>query len=402
MKKLLVYSHDTYGLGNIKRMLTICQYLLEVIPELSILLVTGSPVVHSLRLPGLPGLMDYIKLPCLTRVGRGEYTTKYLSSGLSEAVRLRSDLILTTVINFKPDLLMVDKKPLGVKRELAATLDYLRVGLPKTNQILILRDILDSPDAIVSNWERNGHYEAISRFYNRVMILGEQEIFDPIEEYSFPPSVVDKTEFCGYLRKEAKPGSRLEMRARLRVGDDQRLVLVTTGGGEDGYDVIDAYLKGLGSFPIDPDLRSLIVCGPEMPERQRTQLQERAAADPGLIFYESTGEMLGLMAAADVVVAMGGYNTVCEILSLRKRAIVVPRVRPTEEQWIRADRMSRLGLFQTLHPDQLTPERLMRALSESLASPSEPARPGPVDLNALSVIAKRVEELLPRHGDLRI
>src|SRR5262245_61449935 len=158
MKKLLVYSHDTYGIGNIRRMLTICQHLLEVIPDLSILLVTGSPVIHSLR---LPELLDYIKLPCLTRVGRSEYTTKYLSSSLNEAVRLRSDLILATVRNFKPDLLMVDKKPLGVKGELRATLDYLQSELPGTRQVLILRDILDSPEAIISNWERNGHYEAI-------------------------------------------------------------------------------------------------------------------------------------------------------------------------------------------------------------------------------------------------
>src|SRR5262245_29362938 len=169
MKKLLVYSHDTYGIGNIRRMLAICQYLLEVIPDLSILLVTGSPVVHSLR---LPELLDYIKLPCLTRVGRGEYTTKYLSANLNDAIRLRSDLILTAVANFKPDLLMVDKKPLGVKRELAAALEFLRSELPETKQVLILRDILDSPEAIVSNWERNGHYEAIKRFYDRVLILG--------------------------------------------------------------------------------------------------------------------------------------------------------------------------------------------------------------------------------------
>jgi predicted glycosyltransferase len=83
MKKMLVYSHDTYGLGNITRMLAICQHLLEVIPDLSILLVTGSPVVHSLR---LAELLDYIKLPSLNRVARGEYTTKYLSASLNDAI----------------------------------------------------------------------------------------------------------------------------------------------------------------------------------------------------------------------------------------------------------------------------------------------------------------------------
>src|SRR5262249_2714114 len=156
-----------------------------------------SPVIHSLR---LPVLLDYIKLPCLTRTGRGEYQTKYLSDNLGDAIRLRSDLIRTTAANFKPDLLMVDKKPFGVKGELADTLRYLHAE-SRARTILILRDVLDSPEAIRSNWARNGHYEAIEQFYDSVLVLGERKIFDPVEEYCFPPSVAGKVEFCGYVRK---------------------------------------------------------------------------------------------------------------------------------------------------------------------------------------------------------
>ncbi|MCI0664118.1 MAG: glycosyltransferase, partial [Acidobacteria bacterium] len=306
MKKLLVYSHDTYGLGNIRRMLAICQHLLEVIPDLSILLVTGSPVIHRLQ---LPDLLDYIKLPSLNRIGRGEYTTKYLSASVSDAIRLRSDLILAAVANFNPDLLIVDKKPLGVKGELAATLDYLQAERPETRQLLILRDILDTPDAIISNWERNGHYEAIRRFYNLVLVLGEQSIFDPVIEYNFPRPVIDKTVFCGYVRKEVQSERRDDMRKSMRIDKQQKLVLVTPGGGQDGYHMVESYLKGIRAAPEIDGVVSLIVCGPEMPHRQRARLQERAAAEPGVIFYEFTGDMMSLMAAADVVVAMAGYNT---------------------------------------------------------------------------------------------
>lgn len=390
MKKLLVYSHDTYGLGNIRRMLAICQHLLEVIPDLSILLVTGSPVIHSLR---LPALLDYIKLPCLTRTGRGEYRTKYLSASLEDAVRLRSDLILTTVANFKPDLLLVDKKPFGVKGELAAALSYLESNQPETKQVLILRDILDSPETIRSNWQRNGHYEAVERFYDSVLVLGEQKIFDPVREYAFPPPVARKTEFCGYIRKEPERQMRAETRARLEVRDDQKLVLVTSGGGEDGYHLLETYLAACQASPVE-QIKSLLVCGPEMPEAQRKQLQQQAAADSRIRFCEFAGDMLSLMAASDVIVSMGGYNTVCEILSLKKPAIVVPRAQPTEEQWIRADRMSRLGYFNMLHPDELTPQRLRSELLEVL---TRHQRTFPdINLNALPVVTARVESLLDK------
>jgi predicted glycosyltransferase len=76
--------------------------------------------------------------------------------------------------------------------------------------------------------------------------------------------------------------------------------------------------------------------------------------------------MASLINAADVVVAMGGYNTVCEILTMRKRALLVPRVRPGQEQCIRAERMAALGLLRMLHPDQLTPATLMSALRAEL------------------------------------
>jgi predicted glycosyltransferase len=389
MKKLLVYSHDTYGIGNIRRMLAICRHLIEVIPDLSILLITGSPVIHLFR---LPDTLDYIKLPGLTRIGRGEYSTRYLSANVGDAIRLRSDLILAAVANFKPDLLMVDKKPLGVKGELAATLNYLEAELPETRQVLILRDILDSPEAIISNWERNGHYDAIGRFYDMVMVLGEKTVFDPVKEYRFPNSIIDKTIFCGYVRKAVELQNPDEIRKSMRINGSRKMVLVTAGGGQDGYHVIENYLNGIRNVPVADGVESLVVCGPEMPHQQKASLQARAAAEKHVQFYSFTGEMESLIAAADVVIAMAGYNTVCEILSLNKRAIVIPRVRPTEEQWIRAERMSRLGLFKAIHPDDLTPERLMGCLNESLDSDGEIAPS--LNLNALPVVAERVKALL--------
>ena len=95
--RLMVYSHDSFGLGNIRRMLAICNYLLEAIPQLSILVVSGSPVIHSFR---IPQRLDYIKLPCIGRNELGEVSAKYLSTGTDELSKLRSDLIKTAVVKY--------------------------------------------------------------------------------------------------------------------------------------------------------------------------------------------------------------------------------------------------------------------------------------------------------------
>lgn len=387
MKKILVYSHDTYGLGNLRRTLAICQSLSRTIPDLSILLLSGSPMVQSFRLAD--GL-DYIKLPCLTRVEREGYAVKFLPLEIADGIKLRSDLILTAAANFQPDLFLVDKKPFGIKNELKATLEYLKKASPKLKVALILRDILDTPESTISVWKAHDYFQVIDEFYDLVLSLGVPEIFDPCSEYQFPATVADKVKFCGYLRREPGNKKRAKVREELGLSEQEKLVLVTLGGGEDAFAIIATYLRGIAQLPANHNLHSLIVTGPEMKPAQRQALLPMASSHVTMI--EFTNDLMSYLGAADVVVSMGGYNTVSEILSLQKKAIVIPRVRPVQEQLIRAERMSQRGFFQYLHPDALTAENLMRVLQAELNR--EQTLFPPINLNAHQAIAHWVSTLL--------
>lgn len=394
--RLLIYSHDTFGMGNIRRMHAISRGLLEWFPQSSVLLVTGSPVIHSLRPECLPR-MDYVKLPCLTRTDRGEYSARYLDTSAAELIRLRSELILATVTNFAPDVLIVDKKPRGVSGELGPTLDYLRSKSKRARTVLVLRDILDRPEAIISNWERHGHFRSLPLDYDRILVLGQQEIFDPLVEYHFPAEATRKTRFCGYLRKDADLTSAAAERRKLGItGDHQRLLLITPGGGEDGSRMIEVSLAALAqNYPAD--LRTVVVCGPAMPPGERERLRTMAEGLPAVSFLDFTSDMITLMAAADLIVSMAGYNTICEILSLRRKAIVIPRVTPTEEQLLRVERIASRGCFTAIHPDDLTPELMSGEIWRQLNSPADETAWTRVDLGAQTVINAEVEALLANH-----
>jgi predicted glycosyltransferase len=80
--KILLYSHDTFGLGNIRRTLLLSEELIAQYPGASILIVTGSPMIHAFRIP--KGI-DYIKLPCLYRVDVGRYAARFLVECTAEA-----------------------------------------------------------------------------------------------------------------------------------------------------------------------------------------------------------------------------------------------------------------------------------------------------------------------------
>jgi predicted glycosyltransferase len=388
--KIMVYSHDAFGLGNIRRMLAICTHLLKSIPNLSILLVSGSPMLQSFRMP--QGL-DYIKLPCINRGESGQMAVKYLGVDIEGTVRLRSELILTAAKNYQPDLVLVDKKTYGIKGELTATIDYLKSNLPETKLVLLLRDILDTPEKIINEWQKEGYYQALEKLYDRILVVGMPEVFDLPQEYKFPIAIDFKVDFCGYIRKKPGLKSRRTVRRELGIQRQEKLVLVTPGGGEDGYQLIDSYLKGLTKIG-DRSIRSLLFCGPEMPPEQQKQIRKKAALYPQVKVLEFTDDLMSYIDAADLVVCMSGYNTICEVLSQGKLAIAVPRIKPAQEQLIRSQRMAKLGFLKTIHPDELTPKLLINTVIEQLETTNCHPIVSRLDLNGLPRIAESISHLL--------
>ena len=396
--KLMVYSHDAFGLGNIRRMLAICQYLLRTLPNVSILVVSGSPALHTLRLP--EGL-DYIKLPCLGRDTAGQLEAKYLKAMPETLVRLRSHLILTAAAHFQPDMLLVDKKPQGLRNELKETLNYLRQHRPQTWRGLLLRDILDIPAVTIQQWQTNNYYQLTEQHYDQIWVVGEPEIFNLPAEYNFPLALQQKVRFCGYLNRGCGRTPRPLLREQLGVRPEEALVVVTSGGGGDGQQLIQTYLESVSqqSIASKPIFKTVIIFGPEMPAEQQQQFQAQAAPYPNVRLLEFSDDLISYLNAADTVIAMAGYNTICEVLSLRKPAVVIPRTRPVQEQWMRAKRFAEKGLLYTIHPQKLTPQTLAQTLDRALTT--KPYAINSFCLNGLPRIAQLMYDLMPSRTSSR-
>ncbi len=385
----MVYSHDTFGLGNIRRMLAICTHMHASIPDLSILIVSGSPMLQSFRV--VQGI-DYIKLPCLKRTELGELGVRFLDLDVTEIVRLRRELILSTVASYRPDVVLVDKKPDGLAGELEPSLRHIKCSLPQTRIHLVLRDILDSSSVTVDAWTRRGYYNILRWFYDRVLVLGDQSIFDVCEEYQFPQGLREKVHHCGYVQRQRPGRSRSEIRKELGVEQRESLVFVTAGGGQDGYELFSASLTATSSLAQRLPLKTLLVTGPELGTEQTQAICRAAQTQDGLQVIEFTDDLMSYMNAADIVISMAGYNTICELLTLGKRSILVPRVRPIEEQRIRAERLAGFRAFRTILPDELTPRVLERAIEEELqlAQSTAPV-PTCIDLGALPRITAMLQ-----------
>ena len=387
--RLIVYSHDAFGLGNIRRMLSICQHLLATIPEVSILVLSGSPAIHNFK---IPARLDYIKLPCLGRDRYGNLAAKYLTSDATETVKLRSSLIKTAIINFQPNLVLVDKKPYGLLGELKPALDLLKTSSPQTKLILLLRDILDAPQVTIREWQKQRYYQAIQDYYDRILVVGMSEVFNLLTEYNFPQGVAEKTAFCGYIKKPFSQFSTFLIRQQLGLKELEKLIVVTPGGGEDGYFLINNYLAAINKINNACDHKSLIIFGSEMPGEEKDKLSEKIARYSNIITLDFTDCLLNYIQAANLVVSMAGYNTITEILSLGKKAVVVPRYKPSQEQFIRASRMARLGLLTMILPHKLTRINLSQAINSHLDNQRK--TDAQLNFDGLSNIQREVINLL--------
>jgi predicted glycosyltransferase len=383
----MFYSHDTYGLGHLRRTLALAHYFRSCWPGISQLIVTGSPIPSWFR---LPRGADYVKLPSVVKVGAGRYASRSLATPFEDVLTLREDILLGVARCFQPDALVVDHAPAGVKGEADLTLRYLKRTSPATRLILGLRDIVDEAPRVRRDWAREGVYELLDRVYDRILVYGKPEIYDPVTEYGFSARAADKARYVGYLRRDAdRPVEAIRRELGLRTG---RLVLVTAGGGGDGQDLFRVVLEGLRCRAASATFDCVLVAGPLMHEEARLELEQLASGLPGVRLLHFVGDLAAYVGAADVVVAMAGHNSVSEILSFGRPSILVPRVTPRREQVMRAEALSRRGLVRMIYPADLTPERMLEEIHDLLSDPH--GVPPWFPLDGLPAAAAELDDLL--------
>jgi predicted glycosyltransferase len=395
--RLLIYANDAFGLGHLRRSLAIAGHLSYAIPELTTLLVTGSPAAHHFT---LPPRVDYVKLPSVIKTGDDQYSARDLNVSHQRITSLRAAIIGEISAQLAPDVVLVDHLPLGIKGELLPALRHLRHAAPWTRIVMGLRDIVDEPQKVRRKWTADGVYAAMETFYDLVLVYGQADIFDPVQAYAFPPSLAARTRFCGYIRREDPVRTASDLRAELGLGDDP-YILVTTGGGGDGAALEDAFLAALHHLDRDHALRAVVVTGPLMAPEERARLEERARGLPVrvLAFHP---DVPGLMRASALVVAMGGYNTLCEIVAAGRPAVIVPRAQPRLEQHIRAQAFAARGLVEMVPAEEVTPARLATTIERALLQGSPPAALHKQwNGNGLPRLASHITDLLSSHSRLR-
>lgn len=378
-----MYSHDTFGLGHLRRSRAIASALTASGVAASAIILTGSPIAGRFT---FPEEVDHIRLPGVKKLEDGSYISQTAGMDIDQTTELRSGIIRSAIENFDPDLLIVDKEPTGFRGELLDTLNYLRER-QTCKTVLGLRDVLDAPDVLSAEWDRKNAKQAAETLYDEIWVYGLKSVYDPTSGLDFSPQTRALMHWTGYLRRDIVDAAD---------APTDPYILITPGGGGDGRAMVDLVVS---AYEKDPTLepRAMMVYGPFLSGDTRDEFEARVAKLNGRITavgFDSKIE--ALFAGATGVVCMGGYNTFCEVLSFDRPAVIVPRTKPRLEQWIRASRAEELGLVRMLDEtrDGLTTDAMIEAI-RSLPQQPEPSASG-VDglLDGLDHVIDRTRVLL--------
>jgi predicted glycosyltransferase len=388
--RVLMYSHDTFGLGHLRRCRTIAHSLVEDFRGLQVLIISGAQIAGAFD---YKARVDFVKIPSVIKLRNGEYTSLDKHMDLHATMEMRRSSIRHTAETFQPDIFIVDKEPMGLRGEVEDTLSYLKTR--GTTLVLGLREVLDAPHLLDAEWTRRDTMRKVGLFYDQIWVYGPPDFYDPLAGLEVPPAVRAKMKFVGFLQRglshDEEPSHRPE----------QEYLLVTTGGGGDGADLVHNVID---AYSADPTLthKALVVLGPYMPAKKRHRLVAKGAKIPQLEIREFDNRMEELIAGARAVVSMGGYNTYCEILSFDKPALIVPRIAPREEQLIRARRASELGLVDMLLPKESADSFRFAQALKALPNRPPPSRSSPnLRLEGLPHISEIVGDWLAARPEQR-
>ena len=382
--RVLMYSHDTFGLGHLRRCRTIAHALVERHKGLSVLIISGSPIAGAFD---FKARVDFVKIPSVIKLYNGEYTSIDRHIDLADTLAMRSSVIQFTAKSFDPDILIVDKEPLGLKGELESTLRLLRTR--GTRLVLGLRDVMDAPHLLQAEWEPKQMIERIDELYDQIWVYGPEGFNNPLSGLNMPESVEARLAYTGFLERSVPSMLPFAIRRPARNS-----LLVTAGGGGDGMDLMN---QVLAAYEYDRSIPTplIMVLGPFMAADAREALHKRALAAGRVTVVDFDSRIEPLMKSAAGVVGMCGYNTFCEVMSFDQRALMVPRVSPREEQLIRASRACELGLVDMLLPSEADDPARMAAALKALPNRARPSQVGvDIHLDGLDRIAKLVREQL--------
>ncbi len=393
LQNILLYSHDTFGLGHLRRNRKIADAIRQANQGARITLATGSDIAG--KFPPINGV-QLVRLPPVSKTRDGTYVSPDGHETLDHLIERRAAILSKTVLDQKPDIFIADKEPFGLLGELEQALALLPEN---TLRILGLREVLDDRDTLRAEWEKHAVTKRLPGLYDEIWIYGPDWFHNPLEGLDLPVSLMESCTYLGFLGIRASNSGGQPSKTAPK--NDDPYILVTAGGGEDGWELMRQVLAACqAGLPISRKL--YLLPGPLMDKTALATIRDMAAGIAGTKVLDFHPDPSALISEAEAVVSMCGYNTFCEVLEAGKPALFIPREVPRREQLIRANRAADLKAASVMRAsDANDAEKLARRINTLPEGPKPADASQKFEFDGLTRIGRRIAEIFQKRQPSR-
>jgi predicted glycosyltransferase len=376
--KVFFYVQHLLGIGHLARASRVAHALVD--DGFEVTLVTGGAPVA-----GFPGEgIHHVQLPAVVASNSGFSALADLDGNPVDAAfeQVRTKQLLDAFHSARPDVVIIEAFPFGrrqVRFELLPLIHAIEATTPRPLLFSSIRDILQENRKPGRDRET---VDLIRSHFDGVLVHGAPEFVRLEETFALTPEIADRIHYTGLVAPLAP-----------EPAEDRFETVISAGGGAVGAALIEAAL----------DARSLlndrspwcVITGPNLPQADYDRFEARAGHNVSLFRFRK--DFPRLLPNATLSISQAGYNTVCDLLVARCRALLVPFAAGGEtEQRVRAEKLQALGLARIVREEGLTGDTMAEAVlaARDLVFPEEL----PIALDGAAETARFIRESLAKRN----
>lgn len=387
---VIVFCQVSFGLGHWVRTRALVEALVE---RFDVTLVLGGRTSEAMQ---VPAGVHVVQLPAKVRGADGHEVPLEPGRELAVVNRERRSILRALSHKLRPAAIVVEYYPFGryeIELDVMHLVEGSRTSLlgPLQHRAVVVSSLRDIRQTN-RRWARE--VEALT-------LDGARALFDAVFVHSDPALARFEDTFpraaelpipvyhTGYVVP------RRAVVQRSSAPSKRPQILVHVGGGKGGEQLLRAALQAwrLGDLAGEFELR--VLTGIFQDDEVNAEIEQLAAGLEHVEICEWEPDLIGALERARVSVSRCGYNTALDLVRARTPALVVPYEPPHEdEQRNRAERLAARGLLRCLPAAELTPERLIAEIRQTLAF--EPASAS-LDLDGAAYSTALLTDLIERH-----
>jgi predicted glycosyltransferase len=386
--KIIFYCQYVWGMGHLFRSLE----LVRALAGHDVVLIAGGRKVDV----RLPGHVTLVRLPGLYM--DEQFTTlipEEAGKTVDDVQRERKDILFSLFEKHRPDALMIELYPFGRTKfgfELQPLLEEIRRGrFGEMKVVCSLRDILVEKKKPLAYEERV--LNLLNTYFDLLMIHSDEQLQALDETFSRMGDIRVPAVYTGFVSPKADPAAGRELRRAQGIGPDEKLIVVSAGGGRSGYALLSCVLDAYRLLAHSDRIRIEMFAGPFRDPAEFKQLTAKSI--DGIRVRYFTDRFLDYLSAADLSISLAGYNTCMNLLAARVPSLVLPYSKQ-REQPIRVEKIKHFIPMKILRDRDIEPGLLSRHIEEMLLE-SRPSGAVPVNLNGAANTARWLEDWHKKH-----